>query len=160
MIERALSIRQPWAWAILHAGKDVENRRWKNYTRYLEREEGAHREVYIHASQRPGPTQMQRETEEFIAFCRERGIKLPDGAEPGKLTLRDLFRDCGGIVGAAKIIATRANGDSPSNPWAIAGCVGLVLADVRPLPFVECKGALGFWKVPADVQAKLSVRAA
>jgi hypothetical protein len=26
---RALSIRQPWAWAILHAGKDIENRDWK-----------------------------------------------------------------------------------------------------------------------------------
>lgn len=25
---KALSIRQPWAWAILHAGKDVENRTW------------------------------------------------------------------------------------------------------------------------------------
>lgn len=23
---RALSIRQPWAWRILHEGKDVENR--------------------------------------------------------------------------------------------------------------------------------------
>lgn len=23
-----LSIRQPWAWAILHAGKDIENRDW------------------------------------------------------------------------------------------------------------------------------------
>jgi len=26
---KALSIRQPWAWAIIHAGKDVENRTWK-----------------------------------------------------------------------------------------------------------------------------------
>ena len=26
---KALSIQQPWAWAILHAGKDVENRMWK-----------------------------------------------------------------------------------------------------------------------------------
>ncbi|KWT61846.1 hypothetical protein ADL21_11210 [Streptomyces albus subsp. albus] len=25
---RVLSVRQPWAWAILHAGKDVENRSW------------------------------------------------------------------------------------------------------------------------------------
>lgn len=24
----ALSIRQPWAWAILCAGKDIENRSW------------------------------------------------------------------------------------------------------------------------------------
>ena len=29
---RALSIRQPWAYAILHLGKDVENRPWR--TRY------------------------------------------------------------------------------------------------------------------------------
>jgi hypothetical protein len=25
---QAISIRQPWAWAILHAGKNIENRRW------------------------------------------------------------------------------------------------------------------------------------
>jgi hypothetical protein len=25
---KCLSIRQPWAWAIIHAGKDVENRTW------------------------------------------------------------------------------------------------------------------------------------
>ena len=27
---RALSVRQPWAWAILYAGKDIENRSWQN----------------------------------------------------------------------------------------------------------------------------------
>jgi hypothetical protein len=26
---RALSVRQPWAWAIFHAGKDIENRSWR-----------------------------------------------------------------------------------------------------------------------------------
>ncbi|MDD5394961.1 MAG: ASCH domain-containing protein [Thiothrix sp.] len=25
---KALSIQQPWAWAILNAGKDIENRDW------------------------------------------------------------------------------------------------------------------------------------
>lgn len=30
---RALSIRQPWAWAILHAGKDIENRSWQTHYR-------------------------------------------------------------------------------------------------------------------------------
>ena len=25
---KCLSIRQPWAWAIIHAGKDIENRCW------------------------------------------------------------------------------------------------------------------------------------
>lgn len=29
---RVLSVRQPWAWAILYAGKDIENRSWSaNY---------------------------------------------------------------------------------------------------------------------------------
>jgi hypothetical protein len=27
---RALTVRQPWAWAILNAGKDIENRSWTN----------------------------------------------------------------------------------------------------------------------------------
>ena len=25
---KAVSVHQPWAWAILHAGKNVENRTW------------------------------------------------------------------------------------------------------------------------------------
>lgn len=29
---KVLSVRQPWAWAIIHGGKDIENRNWKtNY---------------------------------------------------------------------------------------------------------------------------------
>jgi hypothetical protein len=28
VLMKALTIRQPWAWAILNAGKDVENRSW------------------------------------------------------------------------------------------------------------------------------------
>ena len=38
---KALSIRQPWAWLILNAGKDIENRSW--YTSVRGR-------VLIHAS--------------------------------------------------------------------------------------------------------------
>lgn len=26
---KALSIKQPWAWLIIHGGKDIENRTWK-----------------------------------------------------------------------------------------------------------------------------------
>lgn len=30
---KALTIRQPWAWAVVYAGKDVENRRWQTFYR-------------------------------------------------------------------------------------------------------------------------------
>jgi hypothetical protein len=52
---KAISIQQPWAWAILHAGKDIENRTWT--TRYRG-------EIAVHA------TRMQT------------GWKLPDGVLP------------------------------------------------------------------------------
>ena len=35
--------------------------------------------------------------------------------------------------------------------WHVAGSFGLVLADVRPLPFVPFKGALGLFEVPDDL---------
>jgi hypothetical protein len=28
---RALTVRQPWAWFIFHAGKDIENRGWRTH---------------------------------------------------------------------------------------------------------------------------------
>ena len=30
---KALSIRQPWSWLILHGGKDIENRSWRTNVR-------------------------------------------------------------------------------------------------------------------------------
>ncbi len=41
---KALSIKQPWAHAILHAGKDIENRTWRTTYRGP---------LLIHASARP-----------------------------------------------------------------------------------------------------------
>jgi hypothetical protein len=141
---KALSVRQPWAWAILHAGKDIENREWRGTN-------GFRGLFLLHASQRPNPTRLQDEGLAFVDFCRERRIRLPDGEKPGVLSLGDLFRDCGGIVGVARVVDIRQNGDAPTSPWAIPGLLGLQLTDVHPLPFVPCKGALGFWSVPDAV---------
>ncbi|HYB23283.1 MAG TPA: ASCH domain-containing protein [Solirubrobacteraceae bacterium] len=44
--QTALSVRQPWAWAIIHAHKDVENRSWP--TRYRG-------PLLIHAGKREDP---------------------------------------------------------------------------------------------------------
>lgn len=61
---KAISIRQPWAWAIFHAGKDIENRSWSTSHR------GA---LAIHAT------------------SLERGYALPPGVAappPDELTFR------------------------------------------------------------------------
>lgn len=117
----ALSIRQPWAWAILHAGKDVENRNWP--TRFRGR-------FLIHASK--GCTR-----DEYLDACAFMagffgGLEVPP--------LDTLPR--GGIVGVANLGACVDESDSD---WFV-GEWGFELNDVQELPFTPCRGMLGFFK--------------
>lgn len=124
---KAISIRQPWAWAILHAGKRIENR-----TRYW-----SHRgPVLLHASK--GMT--EREFEEAASFIWRLSQRAPTREE----------LDRGGIVGRATIVGCVHESDKPwiterDKPWFF-GPWGIVLDDVQPLPFHPCKGALGLFE--------------
>jgi hypothetical protein len=125
----ALSVRQPWAWAIIHAGKDIENRSWQAVDR------GSMRRgrVAIHAAK--GMTQEEyRSAAEFMASI---GIVCPPPA--------DLKR--GGVIGAVEIIDIVST--SPS-PWFF-GPRGLVLRNAQPCAFVPAVGQLGYFSwTPAD----------
>lgn len=113
----ALSVRQPYAWLIVNGIKDVENRSWQTHKRGL---------VLIHAS-------MSHEflNSEVAEKCEAlAGRRIPTGY------------DIGGIVGVAEIVdCVRKH---PSK-WKERGSWGWVLANARPLPFRECKGAVGFF---------------
>lgn len=131
---KALSIRQPWAWAILHAGKDIENRDWTPRNPGL-RFRGP---FLIHAAQ--GMT--HDEYEDCLDTFHAISITSPF---PSGLTLpafNELPR--GGIVGSATVTDIVEASDSP---WFF-GTVGLVLSGVRALPFAPLKGQLGFFDVP------------
>lgn len=117
---KVLSIRQPWAWCILY-GKPVENRNW--WTSYRG-------PLGIHAAK--GMT--RDEYEECRDFAAGLGLTVPP--------MPDLPR--GGIVGRANLVDCVT---SHASPWFF-GRYGLVLADVKPLPFVPLKGALGLFDVP------------
>lgn len=124
--QKALSIRQPWAWAILYAGKDIENRDWPTKGR------GA---FCIHASK--GMT--KGEYEDCLQTAHQISLvkPFPSGlALPG---FDELER--GGIVGVARITGCVSNSESP---WFF-GRYGFQIADVRPVPFIPVKGALGFF---------------
>jgi hypothetical protein len=124
----ALSIRQPWAWAILHAGKDIENRQWPTRVRGR---------ICIHAS--AGMTRAEYEDCLSTAHAISRTHPFPTG-----LTLpafKDLPR--GGIVVTAEITACVSDSESL---WFF-GRYGFVLRNVQPLPeFIPVKGALGFFR--------------
>lgn len=84
---KVLSIRQPWAWLIIHGGKDIENRSWT--TKFRGR-------FYVHASKKIGY--------DAIAYCTNmyRHIKLPTDYE------------CGGIIGSVELIDCV---DQYQSPW-------------------------------------------
>ena len=91
---KALSIRQPWAWLIIHGGKDIENRCWP--TKFRGR-------MLIHAAK--GMT--RAEHEDAIDFAVG-AIQARPKAGAKMTTLRDLgfaFDDLqrGGIVGEQRI---------------------------------------------------------
>ncbi len=119
---KALSIRQPWAWLILNAGKDIENRDWP--TRFRGR-------FLIHASK--GMTRDEYESADSLLAIIEPAIELP----PFEALER------GGIVGTAMVVGCATESLSP---WFF-GKYGFELRDALPLPFRPYKGALGFFEV-------------
>jgi len=66
---KAISIQQPWAWAILHAGKDIENRTWSTTYRG---------EVAVHATRMQDqwqlPTGVMRPTEQDLVLRAVIGV--------------------------------------------------------------------------------------
>ena len=124
---KALSIRQPWAWAILFAGKDIENRDWRTDYRGP---------VLIHT----GKICTDDDYDSFLATMHTASLKHPF---PAGLTVpRREALPLGGIVGEAEIVdcVTRS-----ASPWFF-GKYGLVLRNARPLPFQPCRGQLGFFE--------------
>ncbi|QGZ56698.1 ASCH domain-containing protein [Paraburkholderia acidiphila] len=145
---KALSVRQPWAWLIVRpdlAGaaraaalaacdmKDIENRTWP--TRLRGR-------FLIHASK--GMTRAEYDDVEGFLDYFDIDIALP-GQEK-------LHR--GGIIGAATLTDCIPSAKRTSR-WHMEGQFGFRLEEVKPVPFVECKGALQFFDVPDDVATQL-----
>jgi hypothetical protein len=130
---RAISIRQPWAWAILHVGKDIENRdrRWNLRGR-----------VVIHASATMTRAEIAAIDDIASLVWKPPGLAVP---------MRNDFRArglLGALVGTVEIVDCVRDHVSP---W-FNGPFGLVLREPRPfktpIPF---KGALGVMDVPDGI---------
>lgn len=120
---RALSVRQPWAWAIMYAGKDIENRSWQAVNHGL-RVRG---EIVLHAAK--GMT--RQEYEDAAAFMASIGVECPPAI--------DLWR--GAVIGTVEVVDVVS---AHSSPWFF-GPRGLILRDPKPLTPAPASGALGYF---------------
>lgn len=125
-MSKAVSVRQPWAWAISRAGKDVENRAWSTMYRG---------ELYIHA----GKTVERFAVGQVVWLA---GCALPE----------EFATD--GLVGKVRLVDVHHADEcfTTCSPWAEPGCWHWVLVDRQRLPaLVPCRGRLGLFRpVEAD----------
>ncbi|NTI27624.1 ASCH domain-containing protein [Rhizobium rhizogenes] len=122
----ALSIRQPWAFCIVRAGKDIENRDWKTTLRGP---------ICIHAAK--GMT--REEYEDCLVTVHHVSLMHPFPSGQIFPAFDQLQR--GGIVGTAEIVGCVSDSVSP---WFF-GKYGFVLANAQTVEFIPVKGQLGFF---------------
>lgn len=160
---KALTVQQPWAWAIFH-GKPVENRTqlWKHRgplaihagARWSDR--GAHSPLVARACIRQWPTP-PADVDAVAAGIARQGL--------APTLYSDTLARTGAIIGMVDLVDCHpAEPGCCDSPWAETQYVEhggrtrrqithLVLAD--PVEFahpVPCRGALGLWTVPDDVE--------
>ena len=125
----ALSIRQPWAWAIINEGKDIENRSWSTRIRGP---------ICIHAAK--GMT--NAEWDEAMDFI-DQSFPKPLASQVGRRRSASGSTDArrGGIIGTVDIVDCVERSRSP---WFF-GRFGFVLENVQPVDFIPVRGALGFF---------------
>lgn len=116
----AISVRQPWAWALIHGGKDIENRPLFAPWRPL-----IGKRVAIHASK--GMTRAEYvEAREFMAVL---GVRCPPAA----------WLTRGAIIGSVRVVDVVERSRSP---WFFGPCGILVDESIACEP-VPCRGQLG-----------------
>lgn len=121
----AISVRQPWAWAIIHAGKDIENRVKRAITMgQMDR----HKHLAIHAAN--GMTRDEYESAREFMQSLDVDCPRPDA----------LVR--GAVIGAARVAGVCNDSESPwfFGPW------GLRLQEQSACDPIPCSGLLGTFR--------------
>ena len=140
---RVLSLWAPWAWAILHAGKDIENR-----TRSFPRTFVG--EFWLHASLWPGTRKplTRGKQEELIEQFQVVQAMSGKPREVPKLTLGELDAMRGKIVGRVTLTGYV---EQSASLWFVPGSLGLQLTGPQALREpVSAVGAQGWWFASPD----------
>lgn len=166
---RILTVRNPWAWALVHGGKDVENRP-RNIA-------GDYRGlVAIHVAQAADGAAHERASWPELERAMTREIRDDASLQPGDLPWQS---HAGHIIGVAELVGNHLAKPSASrgnvcfddhtpvgevcSPWAhpaesFVGHRGfhLVLADARPLSEpIPYTGALGLRRLDDATTARV-----
>lgn len=150
---KALSVRQPYAWAIAHGRKDIENRSWATcYRGPLAIHAGARWDeggaydkrvlmaLFDYGDRFDPPLRVERLGPKTVRLVCDRQLT------PGAVVA---------VVDVVGICTARSTSEQCGcGVWAVEGQCHWRLANPRPLSApVPCKGRLGLWGLPDEVEA-------
>jgi hypothetical protein len=145
---KALSIRNPWAAVIVHGQKRIENRSRRTTHRGL---------IALHSSGR-SRWDFAGQTSDLVRneWRRLGWVGSPD---------RDSsYITHGAVLAVAEIVDVcgwQGRSCCDCGEWAASGQAHWRLANVRALPEpIPCKGALGLWPLPDEVEAAVMAQLA
>lgn len=162
---RALTVRQPWAWAIVHGGKGVENRS-RNVAGSYQGPVLVHAGLRVHAdydspliSRAVGALARKQPGGPGMRFVAQRAgeARTPENA------IFERFGNLGAVIGVVDLVDVHADctedvdgyGHTPTcSPWAQSDHYHLILTNPRPLPSpIPARGRLGLWRPDVDLLA-------
>ena len=128
-MKKALSIRQPWAFAIMKGAKDIENRDWYTYVRG---------EIYIH-------TGKKEEVDDVEMVIHNVAMHLNQPYEAVRAEY-EANKNLGCILGTVELVDCVDESDSS---W-FTGDHGFVLKNPKPVTPFPYRGQLNFFKVEEE----------
>lgn len=155
---RVLTVKQPWAWALVHGGKDIENR-----VTSLGEYRGP---VAIHA----GLTLADVDDKVFDIPAYREALRNPSHET------MDRFHARGMILGVATLVGNHRDGDNECtdrinahvndalervcSPWAMRNHYHLEFQNVVPIRPLAAQGRLSLWRPSAGLHAEILERIA
>lgn len=139
---KALTVRQPWAWALIHGGKDIENRvqAWSYRG-----------PVAVHAGLARFEQDNLAAATHRAAHGSDRSSEIKFGAYIGVVDLLDVHVSSRTPTGLCCDSPWAQHADAPTKP-----VVHLVVENPRPLPRpIPARGQLGLWTPYADHAAAI-----
>ena len=140
---KAMTVRQPWAWAIIYGQKDVENR-GRNIA-------GSYRgPLVIHAAIAQFEQHNMASRAHRAAHGTETPTQLHFGAALGIVDLTNSHWS--GMEGGLSCAQQQCHEYERCSSWAEAYSQHLALANPRPfLKPIPYRGRLGLWEFPDDL---------
>jgi hypothetical protein len=148
---RALTVRQPFAFAIAGGFKTIENRTRRTNHRG---------EIYLHTSKAP------EKSVSIVRHCRDAAIRLDElggsgnfwdaiAVVPSRFYTPNPTLALGAVIATARIAGCHRSGEGcllACEAWGEPDVWHWEVSDARPLAAaVPAKGALGLWSPTADV---------